>query len=451
MPRTKPDGIVTTPQTKYARNGDIHIAYQVIGEGIDDLLSIPGWLSHIELGWELPANARFHKRLASFSRLVMMDKRGSGASDRAVPSLSLEDQLDDVRAVLDDVGSERCFIFGTMDGGAIALLFAATYPERVRGVITHASRARFLEASDYPWGTSEQELEAMIQALPQGWSDDVANRQIARTFNPKADEAFLDWAFRSMRAAGSPGTASALMRMYGSIDLRAVLPSVNVPVLVLNQLEDVYTSVEHAQYLAEHLPNARFVGLPGSDFFPISNWSSIADEIQEFVTGTRGSDEPDTVFATLLFTDFVGSTKQQAELGDRAWGELLDAHDDIVNRQLERFRGRFIKSTGDGLIATFDGPGRAIRCATAIREAVAGLGLSLRTGVHAGEVQSRGADMSGLAMTIGSRIMDKAQPDEILVSGTVKDLVVGSGVEFAERGVHALKGVPGEWRLYEVV
>ena len=436
--------------TKYALSTDIHIAYQVVGSGSVDLFFVPGWFTHVELGWEFPPYARFLERLASFSRLIVMDKRGTGASDRAVPSLALEDQLDDLRAVLDAAESEREFFFGTMEGGGLSLLFAAMYPERVLGVVTYETLARMMRADDYPWGTTREEQEFMIENVMRGWSDTEFNRKLAREYNPGMGNTELDWAIRWSRAAASPGTAKALMRMYMSIDIRAVLPSVKAPVLVVNQLGSRIVGPDHGRYLAEHLPNARFVGIPGASFFPGGALEQLAEEIEEFVTGTRGHLDADRVFATILYTDFVGSTRQTAEIGDRPWRDLLDRHDDIARRQLERFRGALVKHTGDGIVATFDGPGRAIRCAAAIRDAVDGLGLTLRIGVHAGEVEQRGEELAGIAMSIGVRVMELAGPGEILVSNTVKDLVVGSGLEFDDRGSHELKGVPGSWRLYAV-
>ncbi len=436
--------------TKYARNGDIHIAYQVIGTGSVDLLFVPGWYSHVEIGWEMPAYARFLERLASFSRLIVLDKRGTGASDRSVPSLALEEQLDDVGSVLDAAGSERPFLFGSNDGGALSLLFAATYPQRARAVITLGTVARMMAADDYPMGRSEEWMSTMSDLIEAAWGDVEANAALARLTNPSADDALIEWAIKWSRAASSPGTNLAILDMYRSIDLRPVLPSVGVPVLVLHRSHDLIVEPEQGRYLAAHLPDARFVEVPGADFFPVGELDPIADEIQEFVTGTRAVFDPDRVFATILFTDFVDSTKQSAQLGDRAWRDLLNRHDDIAHRQLDRFRGRWLKQTGDGLVASFDGPGRAIRCAVAIREAVSGLGLTIRGGLHAGEVEIRGQDLSGIAMSIGSRVMALAAAGEILVSSTVKDLVAGSGIAFSDRGTHALKGVPGEWRLYEV-
>ena len=450
-----------TPETRYARSGDVHIAYQVIGEGPVDLVFVPGWITHVELSWEDPLEASFRRRLAAFSRLIAFDKRGTGLSDR-VPADQppiLEERMDDVRAVMDAVGSERAALMGVSEGGAMSALFAATYPERTAALILYGSFARAGAAL-----LSQDELDARLHQLGQNWPDaidpSVAVPSLAQ------DESYRQSWRTFMRHAASPGAALALLRMNSQIDVRDVLPTISAPTLVLYRRdarfghgaaawrtagEDPITPRQEAGYLAEHIPGARLVELPGADHLPwVGEPDALLGEVEEFLTGVRTAPEPDRVLATILFTDIVGSTALAVRLGDREWRDLLERHHALVRRQLERFRGDEIDTAGDGFVASFDGPARGIRCAAAIAEAVSALGLSIRAGLHTGECELVDGKLAGIAVHIAARIAGLAAPDEVLVSNTVKDLVIGSRVAFDDRGAHELKGVPGEWSLYAV-
>jgi pimeloyl-ACP methyl ester carboxylesterase len=436
-------------ETKYAKSGEAHIAYQVLGDGPIDLVWVPGFVSHVEYEWEHPRPARFFRRLASFSRLIRFDKRGTGLSDRlAIPSL--EERMDDVRAVLDAVGSKRAALVGVSEGGPMSLLYAATYPERTSALVLYGSYARRAWAPDHPFGVPPEKMKAILEKFEKEWGVSVA----MDVWSPSLlhDEAYKKWRATYLRLAASPGAAIAVMQMNMEIDARHVLPAISVPTLVLHRTGDRLTPVEQARYMAERIRNAKLVELPGEDHTPyVGNMDALLEEIEEFLTGIRHGPEPDRILATVLFTDIVGSTKRAAELGDRRWRELLEQHHGIVRRQLSQFRGREVDTAGDGFLATFDGPGRAIRCATSICQQVRSLGVEVRAGVHSGECQLTGDKLGGIAVHIGSRVAAAAAPGEVLVSSTVKDLVVGSGITFEERGVHVLKGVPGEWRLFAVV
>ena len=443
-----------TPPTKYARNGDVHLAYQVVGDGPVDLVYIAGQVSNLEAIWHLPRYARFLERLASFSRLIIYDKRGTGASDRAVDLHSIEEQMDDLRVVMDAAGSERAVLFGAQDGASIAMIFAATYPARTQALVTFSTWARFVQAPDYPLGLKQEWADALALDIEAAFGDREANERLAIATNPSlADDAeTLDFMMALGKLSTSPTTGMALLRMYMATDLRPVLPAISVPALVIARAEDATPfGPSHARFIAEHIPGATYVEVPGRDpFIPAGDLDVLAGEIEEFVTGTRHADEADRVLATVLFTDFVESTRRSAEIGDRAWGDVLDRHDQMVRRQLDRYRGLLVRNTGDGVLARFDGPARAIRCAKTLSDSVATLGIDLRAGLHAGEVELRGPDPRGIAMHIGARVMESAGAGEIFVSQTVKDLVVGSGIEFADRGAYELKGVPGTWHLYAV-
>ena len=445
---------MSAPEIKYTRNGDVHIAYQVVGDCPIDLVYIAGQVSHVEAIWDLPRYARFLERLASFSRLIIYDKRGTGASDRAVDLHSIEEQMDDLRSVMDAAGSERAVLFGAQDGASIAMLFAATYPARTQALVTFATWARFMSAPDYPLGLRADWADRLTKDIEAAFGDRSANERLAVATNPSLADDFetLDFMMRLGKLSTSPSTGMALLRMYMGSDLRAVLPTISVPTLVLARSDDVSPfGPTHARYVAEHIPGATYVEVPGRDpFIPAGDLDVLAGEIEEFVTGARHADEADRVLATVLFTDFVDSTRRSAAAGDRAWNEVLDRHDQLVRRELDRFRGLLVRNTGDGVLARFDGPARAIRCATTMRRSVEALGIDLRAGLHAGEVELRGPDPRGIAMHIGARVMESADAGEILVSQTVKDLVAGSGLEFREHGTHTLKGVPGEWRLFVV-
>jgi pimeloyl-ACP methyl ester carboxylesterase len=443
------------PETRYARSGDLNIAYQVVGEGPRDLVYVPGWVSNIELMWEEPAMARFLDRLASFSRLILFDKRGTGLSDRVsndeLPTL--EQRMDDVRAVLETVGSERAALFGHSEGGNMCVLFAATYPERTQALVTLGCFAKRRDPDDdYPWAPTAENREAEADEIELNWGH--LRPQDVEYYAPSrvGDEQFIRNLENYLRRSASPGAAAALIRMNSYIDTREILPTIQVPTLVLHRTGDHDVNVAEGRYIAAKIPGARFVELAGADhWISAGDTDAIADEIEEFLTGTRPAPELDRVLATVLFTDIVGSTERAAELGDRRWRELVGAHEAAVRRELDRFRGREVDTAGDGFLAAFDGPARAVRCALSAGEAVRELGVEIRAGIHTGECELDGPKVRGIAVHTGARIASLAGPGEVLVSQTVKDLVSGSGLAFEDRGVHDLKGVPGEWRVYAAV
>jgi pimeloyl-ACP methyl ester carboxylesterase len=441
------------PETSYVKTADGgHVAYQVVGEGPSDLVAMHTGFSHLEWDWEGPALARFLHRLAGFTRLIRFDMRGLGLSDPVSPKdwPTLEQRADDLLAVLDVVGSERAALLGGVQGGQIMMFFAATYPERTAALVLAGTSARFAWAPDYPWGIPADEQRMRMARAEQGWERGLG---LLRLIAPSVadDPAFVSWWFHAYRQSTSPGTSVVNTRFVFETDLRSLLPTIQVPTLVLCRSDDPFGGPPHARYLAEHIPGAKLVELPGEDnLIYVGDSDAVLDEVEEFLIGSRHTPDSDRVLATVLFTDIVGSTEGVAQLGDRRWRDLLDAHDRTVRRQLDRFRGREINTTGDGFSATFDGPGRAIRCAQAIRDAVRALGIEVRAGLHTGEIEVRGTDVAGLAVHIGARVAALAGPGEVLVSGAIPPLVVGSGVEFADRGEHELKGVPGTWRLFAV-
>jgi class 3 adenylate cyclase len=438
-------------ETRYAKSGDLHIAYQVVGEGSHDLMVVLPFVSHLEHYWEEPTVARFLTQLASFSRLILFDKRGTGLSDRVPPDRlpTFEERMDDVRAVMDAVGSQRAALFGLSEGGPMSALFAATYPERTSALILYGTFASTIRDAEYPWAMDPEERHKLIEAIPEQWGQGATVDQLAPSL--AGDERFRRWWARLERLGASPGAAMALRRMNAEIDIRQTLAAIRVPTLVLHRMADRDTSIDEARYLAAHIPQVKLVVLPGADHLPwAGDQDAILAEVEEFLTGVRPVAEPDRVLATVLFTDIVGSTTRAAELGDRRWRDLLSSHNALVRRELERYRGRVVKTVGDGFLATFDGPARAIRSACAIREAVRGLGLVVRAGLHTGECELLGDDVGGIAVHIAARVVARARPHEVLVSSTVRDLVTGSGIQFQDRGVHRLKGVPGNWRLFEV-
>jgi pimeloyl-ACP methyl ester carboxylesterase len=438
----------SVPETQYAKSGDVNIAYQAIGDGALDLVYVSGWVSNLELMWDEPQYERFLRRLASFSRLIVFDKRGTGLSDPvALDHLpTLEQRMDDVRAVMDAVGSERAAVFGNSEGGQMSLLFAATYPERTVALVTQGTFAKRLWSPDYPWAPTPEAREQEIRDIEASWADlDVT------TLAPSTDDAFRRRLAAYFRRSASPAVGAAFLRMNTQADLRAVLPTIRVPTLVIHRADDRDVSVEEGRWIASQIPGARYVELPGIDHVPwVGNQDEVVDEIEEFLTGARPAPEPDRVLATVLFTDIAGSTARAVELGDRRWRELLEVHHAAVRRQLERFRGREVDTAGDGFLATFDGPARGVRCARAIVDAVREVGLDLRAGLHTGECELVNGGVRGIAVHTGARVAAQAGPGEVLVSSTVKDLTAGSGIEFEDRGEHELKGVPGEWRLYAV-
>jgi pimeloyl-ACP methyl ester carboxylesterase len=440
----------TRPETRYAKSGDLNIAYQVVGEGSFDLIYVPGWISNVDLMWDEPAHAHVLERFAGFSRLILFDKRGTGLSDPVPPDRlpTLEERMDDVRAVLDAVDSERAAVFGFSEGGLMSVLFAATYPERTTALVLYGVFAKRIWSPDYPWAPKPEDRAREIEELERNWAERMDLDKLA----PSEDDAFKDRMATYFRRSASPGAAAALMHMNTQIDVRDVLPTIQAPTLVLHRRDDLDASVEEGRWIAGRIPRAKFVELSGdAHTLWAGNTDEIVDEIEEFLTGARRGPEPDRVLATVLFTDVVGSTEKANELGDRRWRELLDRHHAIVRQQLVRYDGREVDTAGDGFLATFDGPARAIRCASAIQRAVPVIGLEVRAGVHTGECEVHGDKVAGVAVHTGARVLGHAGPGEVLVSSTVKDLVAGSGIEFDDRGTHELKGVPGEWRLYSVV
>ncbi len=437
-------------RTRYARSGDLYLAYQVLGDGPIDLVWAPGYMSHVEQNQWWPSYARFLGRLASFSRLIMFDRRGTGLSDRRLELGSFEEMMDDVSAVMEAAGSERAALFGGAEGGPMCALFAATFPERTSALVLGASYARRTSAPDYPWGIDAETRQKIFASYETSWGgEEFGVRALAPT--SAEDPRFRQWFAQACRFAGTPSSALAWFKVTMEIDIRDVLPAIRVPTLVVHRSEDRVIPVEAGRYLAEHIPEAKYVELEGADHFPFEgDTEPVLDAVEEFLTGSRRHREPDRVLATVLFTDIVGSTERAAELGDRAWTALLASHHALVRERLERFRGREIRISGDGFLATFDGPARAVRCACAIRDAVRGLGIEIRAGLHTGELELAETGVEGIAVHLGARIADLAQASEVLVSSTVKDLVVGSGIGFAERGTYELKGVPGDWRVYLV-
>lgn len=437
------------PEMHYARNGDISLAYWVIGEGPFDLVVIPGFVSHGELAMENPLWARFIKRLASFSKLIFFDKRGTGLSDRGVTPVTFEEYVGDVSAVMDAAGSERAALMGISEGGPTAITFAATYPERASALVLYGTYARVLEGADYRIGLPREQLAHTAEHIVEGWGTGVALKAFASSIgdDPRAREG---WA-RLQRMSAGPGDVRAIMNSYYLIDVRHALPTVSIPTLVAHRKGDRLVPVELGRYLADNIPGAKYVELDGSDhFFWTENADAILDEIEEFLTGVRHGPEPTRKLATTVFGDIVGSTEHAARIGDGAWKEVVQRHEAMVRRNLDRFSGREVRMLGDGFLAVFEGPTSAIRSANAIRDGASGLGLDVRLGIHTGEIELIGDDIGGIAVHIAHRVSDLAGPGEIWVSGTVPGVVVGSGLVFQDRGGHALKGVPGEWRLFSV-
>jgi pimeloyl-ACP methyl ester carboxylesterase len=440
------------PVTRYAKSGDVNIAYQVVGDGPFDLVLVHGWVQSFDPGWEIEAIKRFYLRLASFSRLILFDKRGIGLSDRvAIDDLpTLETRMDDMRAVLDSLGAERAAVLGHSEGGAMCALFAATYPERTKALVMVGSSARTRWAPDYPLGATDEVLEEFEKSIVERWGVEVIRSAMQGLAPSIADDEEQVQAYtRAAARAASPAAAAALTRMSAQIDIRHVLPAIRVPTLVLHRSNEVLADA--SRYVAERIPGAKSVELPGGDHMPwLGDQERALGEIQEFLTGVRPHPALDRVLATVLFTDIVGSTERAAELGDRRWKELLNRHNALIRDELGRFRGRELNTAGDGFLATFDGPARAIACASSIRDQVRMLGLEIRAGLHTGELELDGSEIRGIAVHTGARVAAKAAPGEVLASSTVRDLVAGSGLDFEDRGSHELKGVPGEWRLYAV-
>lgn len=441
------------PETRYARSGDLYIAYSVSGEGPLDIIFVPPAYSHLELLWEYPAITAFLRRWTAVGRLILFDKRGSGLSSpvpgRAVPTA--EEWMDDVEAVVTAANSERHALIGWDTGGPVGMLYAATHPERVVSLTLISTYARLRRAPDYAFGMPDAAADLMVEIVRSDWG---CHAHAGSAFlHGRADDSELrDWYGRLQRFSMDPGTAVAAVRAAVDLDVRDVLPAIQAPTLIVQAEANPYVRTEYGRYLAEHIAGARYVGMPIAEhYFWLSDIAGESyDVIEEFITGTRRPVAPDRVLATVLFTDLVGSTERAAAMGDRRWRAILDAYDGVVARALDGHRGKLVKTTGDGVLATFDGPGRAIECSLAMRDEVRHLGLEQRAGLHTGEVELRGDDVGGIAVNIASRVMDVAGPGEVVVSRTVKDLVVGSGVAFEERGVHVLKGVPDRWDLFAV-
>ena len=434
-------------EIRYADGDGVQIAYEVFGSGPRDLVFVHGWVTNVELLWEYPPVARALERLGSFCRVINFDKRGTGLSDRVpVDRLpSLEQRMDDVRAVMDAAGSERAVLLGHSEGGPMSLLFAAAYPERTEGLVIYGSFALRLRQPDYPWAPTPEEREAHVRRIREEWGGVVHLEQLAP--GRLDDDEFRAWWARYLRSSASPAAAAALTSMNTDVDVRSVLPTITVPTLVIHRADDRRVEVGGARWMAEQIPGARYVELEGSDHLIWADPDPIFDLVEEFVTGVPPAEVPDRVLVTVLFTDIVGSTETAAAVGDEAWRRLLDRHDETVRRYLQRYRGREIKSTGDGFLAVFDGPARAVRCAQAIADAVVAIGVHVRAGTHTGEVELRGADVGGVAVHAAARIASLARPGEVLASRTVRDLTAGSGIAYESRGTHELKGVPGEWEL----
>ncbi len=438
-------------ETRYAKTGDIHIAYQVFGDGPVDLVLATEFWHSIEVQWDQPELAAFLDRLGSFSRVISFDQRGSGVSDPVSlhELTSLDLWMDDIDVVMDEVGSESAVLYGIGGGGTMSMLYAATHPQRVSGLVLVNSFARLSRAPDYPFGRAPELEEQVFDVMRTGWGRGVFLDLVAP--DRVGDEEFRAWWARYQRIGASPGTVLSMRKMLGAIDVRDVLPSIRAPTLVLHRAETTWNRVEHGRYLAEHIPGARLVEVPGVDHFSfLGDPEPILLETERFVAGIVGPPESDRQLSTVLFTDIVGSTKLAAEIGDQRWRELLEAQRVIVRKELGRFHGREIDTAGDGFFAAFEGPARAVRCARVLRDAVRPLGIEIRAGLHTGEVEVLQEGLAGVAVHIGQRVVAEAGPGEVLVSSTVKDLTAGSGLEFEDRGLHALKGVPDEWRLFAV-
>jgi class 3 adenylate cyclase len=447
------DATVDRPQTRYAKTVDgVHIAYRVVGAGSIDLVWAPGTVSHVEVYSEEPGLARFMGRLASFSRLMLFDKRGTGMSDHATEAATLEERMDDIRAVMDACDSERAVLFGASEGAPMCALFAATYPERTVGVILYGGYAKGLPAEDYPWAPTREEQLADMSREEDSWGAWTDEDFLDFAPSMAGDARFFDWLRKLFRIGASPGASRALAMMNMEVDVTNVLPAIRVPALVVHRTGDRICKVEEGRYLAERIPGVRYVELPGEDHIPwVGDSDSILREIETFATQTWREVEPDRVLATVMFTDIVGSTSKAAELGDRGWKDLVGEHHARIRTQLSRFRGTEMDTAGDGFFAVFDGPARAINCAKSIHRALAELGLEARIGVHCGECERMDGKVGGLAVVVGARVASLAGSGDVLVSQTVKDLTAGSGLTFEDAGEHELKGVPDRWRLYRVV
>lgn len=431
------------PVTQYAKSGDVHIAYQIFGAGPINVVIVPGFVSNVENYWDQPDFARFLRRMGGYARVVTFDKRGTGGSDRVTELPGLEVRMDDLRAVMDATGMEQAALLGISEGAPLSALFAASYPERCRALVLYGSFSRF----SY-WFPTEEALAGFFEYVEKAWGTGGSIHRFAPS--RANDAAFQQWWGRNERLGASPAAVTALMRMNSQIDISGILPAVRVPTLVLHRTEDQVVDIAGGRDVAANIPGAKLVELPGVDhiFYVGDSAEKISDAIEEFLTGAPARIEADRVLATVLFTDIVGSTEKAASLGDRRWRNLLDDHHATIRRVLARFRGREVKTTGDGFLVTFDGPARGVRCACAIADEIKPLGIEVRAGLHTGECEMIGDDVGGIAVHIGARIAALAGRSEVLVSSTVKDLVAGSGLRFNDRGNQSLKGIPGEWRIF---
>lgn len=437
------------PETRYAKSGDINIAYQVIGDGAIDLVFVMGWVSHLDWFWQEPSFARFLKRLASFSRLIQFDKRGTGLSDRSVDLATFDQRMDDIRAVMDAVESERAALVGISEGAAMSTLFAATYPERTAALILIGGFARRSWAPDYPWGSTDEERQSFLDQIERGWGGPVglARRAPSRV----TDERFREWWATFLRMSASPGAAVALTRMNMEIDIRHLLPSIRVPALIIHRTDDLAIPVEGSRYLAEHIPGARYVELPGRDHLPFAgDQDAILDEVEYFLTGVRPTRLPDRVLATVLVSEICSATEAAARLDDAQWRDMRETFTALVRQELIEFRGREVRTTDIGFLATFDSPARAIRCAGSIASRARSAGTDVRSGVHTGECEMVGHEVAGIAVQVAARVMAHAGPGDVVVTRMVKDLATGMDLECQDLGDHPLQGVAGEWRLYRI-
>jgi class 3 adenylate cyclase/pimeloyl-ACP methyl ester carboxylesterase len=449
----KRDTVRVQPETRYARSGDVNVAYQVMGEGSIDIVYVDV-ICHLEIMWELPLHAAFLNRLGSFGRLIVLNQRGIGMSDHAAGAPSLEMRMDDIRAVMDAAGSKRAVVVGLGDAGPLCVLFAATYPERTSALVLMNSSPRFVRSAEFPWLRTRAEAELLADEIDRHWGETAFHYDFLRR-DDRMTDAEAERIGRAARIAASPGSAAAYFRLGIDTDVCNVLPLVHVPTLVMHRREDTAWDVRSGRYLADHIPSARFVELPGGDFSPSLGdqeplFAALESFLDDVAQGKQSAVDRDRVLATVLFTDIVGASARAAELGDRAWRDLLERHHEAVRTQLGRFRGKEVDTAGDGFFASFDGPARAITCARAIVETIPELGLEVRAGLHTGECEVIDGKVAGIAVHIGARVAANAQPGEVLVSSTVKDLVAGSGIAFQDRGQHELKGIPGQWHLYTV-
>jgi pimeloyl-ACP methyl ester carboxylesterase len=441
--------VAVAPEVRFARSGEIDIAYQVLGDGPTDLVVVLGAFTHLHVLWEEPRYRRWCERLAEFTRVILFDKRGMGLSDR-VPAGTLEERMEDVRAVMDAAGSRQAVLLGVSEGGPMSIVFAATYPERTRALVLAGAEVKEETTEDWPYGEATlAEHEEFLPTIPDRWGKGLG----VATIWPSAglDPAVQAWWGRLQVASATPRIAEQVMRIAFEIDVRAVAPTVRVPTLIVHAVGDRVCHIGNARWLAEHVPGARLVELDGDDHAPWGTGGDVlVEEVRELVTGAREAAEPDRVLATVLFTDIVGSTEEARRRGDAGWADLLERHHERVRGELERYRGREIDTAGDGFLASFDGPARGIRCALAVRESVGALGLGVRAGLHTGECEVVSGRLRGIAVHIGARVAAQARAGEVLVSQTVRDLVAGSGIALEDRGLHALKGLDEEWRLFAV-